>query len=146
LNNFTIGDGSWQKRLDAGRCPKCEGQIVTQLVPDVKKVCEICNLTIIDSSKSSDKIKDDTMPSEWESDMEHDFFEVRFKHETKLMPTEEDIAGKENPMEWSVAVRYVEAAIHEFTRRMREDPDTPDTVLEEDLPNLTKAWNRILRG
>ena len=146
MKNIVQGDGSWQKRLDAGRCPKCGSSIETQLAPSFKKACASCGLTIIDSTPQSSAIVDDTMPSEWESDMEHNFFEVKFKHETKLMPTEEDIAGKENPMEWSVAVRYVESAIHEFTRRMREDPDTPDTVLEEDLPNLRKAWNRILRG
>ncbi len=139
MSNIIKGDGSWQRSLDAGRCPKCGGMING-------KKCSVCGLTIIDSTPASDAIMDDTMPSEWESGMEHNFFEVKFKHETKLMPTEEDIAGKENPMEWSLAVRYVESAIHEFTRRMQEDPNTPDMVLEKDLPNLRKAWNRILRG
>ena len=60
--------------------------------------------------------------------------------------TEEDIADKEGQMEWSVAVHYVEAAIHKFIVDMRKDPATPDVVLEEDLPNLRLAWNRILRG
>jgi len=130
------GDGSWQKKLAAGRCPKCGASVETQLVPKFQKRCSSCGLVIIDSKPQSDSIMDSTMPSEWEPDM----------NETKLMPTEEDIADKEGQMEWSVAVHYVEAAIYKFIVDMRKDPATPDVVLEEDLPNLRLAWNRILRG
>ena len=130
------GDGSWQEKLGAGRCPKCGASIETQIVPKFQKRCSSCGLVIIDSKPQSDSIMDSTMPSEWEPDM----------NETKLMPTEEDIAGREGQMEWSVAVHYVETAIHEFIGRMQRDPATPDVVLEEDLPNLRVAWNRILRG
>jgi hypothetical protein len=136
LSMIIKGDGSWQKKLAAGRCPKCGASVETQLVPKFKKICSSCGLQIIDSKPQSDNITDNTMPSEWEPDM----------NETKLMPTEEDIAAKEGQMEWSVAVHYVEAAIHKFIVDMRKDPATPDVVLEEDLPNLRLAWNRILRG
>jgi len=136
LNSIIKGDGSWQVALDAGRCPKCGSSTETQLAPSFKKVCTSCKLAIIDSTPQSSAIVDDMMPSEWEPEM----------NETKLMPTEEEIAGREGQMEWSVAVHYVEAAIHEFIGRMQRDPATPDVVLEEDLPNLRVAWNRILRG
>ena len=136
MSMIVKGDGSWQEKLDSGRCPKCGASVETQLAPEFKKICRSCRLQIIDSKPQSDNITDNTMPSEWEPEM----------NETKLMPTEEDIADKEGQMEWSVAVHYVEAAIHEFIGRMQRDPSTPGVVLEEDLPNLRLAWNRILRG
>ena len=136
MSMIVKGDGSWQEKLDAGRCPKCGSSVETQLEPEFKKTCRSCGLRIIDSKPQSDNITDNTMPSEWEPEM----------NETKLMPTEEDIADKEGQMEWSVAVHYVETAIHEFIGRMQRDPATPGVVLEEDLPNLRLAWNRILRG
>ena len=136
MNKFTTGDGSWQKRLDAGRCPKCEGQIVTQLVPDVKKVCEICKLTVIDSSKSSDKIKDDTMPSEWEADM----------FETRLMPTEDQIISDQltkPAIEWSEAITVLESLVRD---RLEYMADYPRDYTDDDHVYLEAVWNRILRG
>mgnify|MGYP000041225177 FL=1 len=51
------GDGSWQRMLDQGRCPKCRS-LMTKLVNDkmmVKRECLVCNLTISEMDKDNEK-------------------------------------------------------------------------------------------
>jgi len=136
LKSIVKGDGSWQELLDAGRCPKCGGSIEHQVAPTYKKQCSLCKLAIIDTSTPSDKIKDDTMPSEWESDM----------YETRLEPTEDQIFAdamvKKNIL-WSDAVTIIDQLVLE---KMESMNDYPDTYTVEDYERLELAWNRILRG
>jgi len=136
LSMIIKGDGSWQEKLDAGRCPKCGGVIETQLVPKYKKTCGSCRLQIIDSNPPSDKITDDTMPSEWESSM----------YETRLVPTEDQIfsdsVAKKN-INWSDAVTYMDKVVREKLDYM---DDYPEHFSDEDKEFLEAAWNRILRG
>ena len=41
------GDGSMQKRLDAGRCPKCGTALAYQLAPDTGwQKCSTCGLQV----------------------------------------------------------------------------------------------------
>lgn len=136
MTSIIKGDGSWQNLLDAGRCPKCGGEIEHQLAPNYKKQCSVCKLTIIDTSTPSDKIKDDTMPSEWESDM----------YETRLEPTEDQIFAdaivKKN-ISWSDAVTIIDQLVLEKMEYMN---DYPETYTAQDYERLELAWNRILRG
>ena len=136
MNSIVQGDGSWQEMLDSDRCPKCGGSIEHQVAPKYKKQCSVCKLAIIDSSTPSDKIKDDTMPSEWESDM----------YETRLEPTEDQIFAdamlKKNIL-WSDAVTIIDQLVLEKMEYMN---DYPDTYTAEDYERLELAWNRILRG
>jgi len=131
------GDGSWQKKLGAGRCPKCGGLIETQLAPVYKQQCSVCKLTIIDSKPRSDNIVDDTMPSEWENGA---------MYETRLEPTEEQIfadAISKKQILWPDAVTLMDRVVREKLDYMEE---YPDHYSDEDKDYLEAAWNRILRG
>lgn len=130
------GDGTWQDRLDADRCPKCGGTIVHQVVPSHKRHCKVCKLTIVDSKPRSDKMDDDTMPSEWEGNM----------YETRLMPTEDQImadAVSAPAIEWKDAVSMIEGVV---TDKLDYMNDYPADYTEQDKINLEAAWKRILRG
>ena len=51
------GDGSWQRMLDQGRCPKCRS-LMTKLVNEqmmVKRECLVCNLTINEMDRDNEK-------------------------------------------------------------------------------------------
>lgn len=136
MKNIVEGDGSWQKSLDAGRCPKCGSSIETQLAPSFKKACASCGLTIIDSTPQSSAIVDDTMPSEWERDM----------YETRLMPTEDQIFADVSAkpiVEWSEAVSAIDALVREKLDYM---DDYPNDYSDADKEYLEVVWNRILRG
>jgi len=136
LSAIEKGDGSWQKALDADRCPKCGGSIEHEVVPPYKKRCSVCKLAIIDSSPTSDKIKDDTMPSEWEADM----------YETRLMPTEEQIVFDQNQasrIEMRDALCAVEAAV---TFKLDIMQQATQAYTKEDIDYLEAAWRRILQG
>ena len=131
------GDGSWQKKLAAGRCPKCGASVETQLVPKLKKICSSCGLQIIDSKPQSDNITDNTMPSEWENGA---------MYETRLEPTEEQIfadAVSKKQILWLDAVTLMDRVVREKLDYME---DYPDDYSDEDKDYLEAAWNRILRG
>ena len=128
MNNIVKGDGSWQVALDAGRCPKCGSSIETQLAPSLKRACTSCKLVIIDSKAQSDTMKEDTMPSEWESDM----------YETKLMPSEDDLCAAPEKMRWSDAVGIVEDVIEDWL----DDAD----ISKDREAGVREAWKRILQG
>jgi hypothetical protein len=46
--NLIWGDGSWQKRLDAGQCPRCNSSALTFVAsPDgAKHKCKVCDLLV----------------------------------------------------------------------------------------------------
>ena len=136
MKNIVEGDGSWQKSLDAGRCPKCGSSIETQLAPSFKKACASCGLTIIDSTPQSSAIVDDTMPSEWERDM----------YETRLEPTEDQIVAdaiSKKEILWPDAVTYMDKIVREKLDYMEE---YPMHYSDDDKEFLEAVWNRILRG
>lgn len=131
------GDGSWQEKLDAGRCPKCGASIETQLAPKFQKRCTSCGLVIIDSKPQSDNIVDDTMPSEWENTA---------MYETRLEPTEDQIladAVSKKQILWPDAVTFMDKIVREKLEQME---DYPMHYSDEDMQYLEAAWNRILRG
>lgn len=131
------GDGSWQEKLGAGRCPKCGASIETQLVPKFQKRCTSCGLVIIDSKPQSDNIVDDTMPSEWENTA---------MYETRLEPTEDQIfadAISKKQILWPDAVAFMDKIVREKLEQME---DYPMHYSDEDMQYLEAAWNRILRG
>lgn len=131
------GDGSWQEKLDAGRCPKCGSSVETQLEPEFKKTCRSCGLRIIDSKPQSDNITDDTMPSEWENTA---------MYETRLEPTEDQIladAINKKQILWPDAVTFMDKIVREKLEYME---DYPEYYSDEEKQYLEAAWNRILRG
>jgi rubredoxin len=124
------GDGSWQEKLDSGRCPKCGASI------DQKR-CTSCGLVIIDSKPQSDNIVDDTMPSEWENTA---------MYETRLEPTEDQIfadAINKKQILWPDAVTVMDKIVREKLEYME---DYPEYYSDEEKQYLEAAWNRILRG
>lgn len=48
MAEFKVGDGSWQKRLDAGQCPKCRSSL--KEVDAKTKQCTMCGLTIMEKN------------------------------------------------------------------------------------------------
>ena len=137
MSIFEKGDGSWQEKLDAGRCPKCGASIETQIVPKFQKRCTSCGLVIIDSKPQSDNIVDDTMPSEWENTA---------MYETRLEPTEDQIfadAISKKQILWPDAVAFMDKIVREKLEQME---DYPMHYSDEDMQYLEAAWNRILRG
>jgi len=120
------GDGLFAKRMARGRCPSCDAKVEGNQ-------CTVCKLRIIDSRPPSDKISDDTLPSEWEPDM----------HETWLSPTAEQIAEKEEKLSWSSAVSIIEGVVMEKLEYMT---DYGNDYTEDDRKKVEDAWNRILKG
>ncbi len=120
------GDGLFAKRMARGRCPSCDAKVEGNQ-------CTVCKLRIIDSRPPSDKISDDTLPSEWEPDM----------HETWLSPTAEQIAEKEEKLSWSSAVSAIEGVVMEKLEYMT---DYGNDYTEDDRKKVEDAWNRILKG
>jgi len=120
------GDGLFAKRMARGRCPSCDAKVEGNQ-------CTVCKLRIIDSRPLSDKISDDTLPSEWEPDM----------HETWLSPTAEQIADKEEKLSWSSAVSAIEGVVMEKLEYMT---DYGNDYTEDDRKKVEDAWNRILKG
>lgn len=115
------GDGTWQKRLDAGQCPKCRNKLElhtvlcgvregTQLLK-----CSLCKLEIIHRDP-----KEVTML------------------ETKLMPSEEDLCAAPEKMHWSDAVGIVEDVIEDWL----DDAD----ISKDREAGVREAWKRILQG
>ena len=84
------GDGTWQKRLDAGQCPKCRHKLEFQEGTQSLK-CPLCKLEIIQRDP-----KEVTML------------------ETKLMPSEEDLCAAPEKMYWSDAVSIIEDVIEDW--------------------------------
>ena len=120
------GDGLFAKRMARGRCPSCDAKVEGNQ-------CTVCKLRIIDSRPPSDKISDDTLPSEWEPDM----------HETWLSPTAEQIAEKEEKLSWSSAVSAIEGVVMVKLEYMT---DYGNDYTEDDRKKVEDAWNRILKG
>ena len=122
------GDGSWERLMDYGRCPRCKGAVNQIAKPHAKRECLSCGLTIIDNSAQSYKIKDNKPRQE--SDM----------HETKLHANEDQIAQDANKlMPWADAVSTIESVINDYLY----DPEPVHHTLESEV---LEAWNRILRG
>ena len=119
------GDGSWQKRLDAGQCPKCRHKLEffttkkSKKMHDIKLnllVCPLCKLEII----------------------QRDPKEIPML-ETKLMPSEEDLCATPEKMYWSDAVSIIEDVIEDWLN----DPEPVDKDTEAEV---REAWKRILQG
>lgn len=113
------GDGTFERRLSAGRCPRCDTALVDE---GERKLCGTCHMTIVDNKGSSDTI----LYSRGESG-------DGLMHETKLKPSEQDIADDDknsNKMLWSDAVQIVEEAVIKGTNSK--------LVME--------AWRRVLQG
>lgn len=120
------GDGTFERRLSAGRCPRCDTVLTDE--GDVKfaavkrKICGTCHMTIVDNKGSSDTI----LYSRGESGDD-------LMYETKLKPSEQDIADDDKnskKMLWSDAVQIVEEAVIRSTNSK--------LVME--------AWRRVLQG
>lgn len=113
------GDGTFERRLSAGRCPRCDTALTDE---GERKICVVCHMTIVDNKGSSDTI----LYSRGESGDD-------LMYETKLEPSERDIADDDknsNKMLWSDAVQIVEEAVIKDTKSI--------LVLD--------AWKRILQG
>jgi len=43
------GDGSWQKKISMGLCPRCDSQMkhITDGIDDDYMDCNVCNLTML---------------------------------------------------------------------------------------------------
>ena len=121
INQDIIDD--MQMPLDAGRCPKCSGNLSLNKM-DGSIACPVCGLEIVDSWMISDRITD----SNEESDME-----------THLMPDEVTIASKEPRMKWQEAVTTIDKVIEEWLT------DGGDVGGEVEA-NVRAAWHRILQG
>ena len=121
MNQDTIDD--MQMPLDAGRCPKCSGNLSLNKM-DGSIACPVCGLEIVDSWMISDRITD----SNEESDME-----------THLMPDEVTIASKEPRMKWQEAVTTIDKVIEDWLT------DGGDVGGEVEA-NIRAAWHRILQG
>lgn len=87
LQNINVGDGSMQKWLDAGCCPRCGATLSTRIAEGMFR-CNICKLQVIDK----------------ELEM----------HETFLMPDEKEISEVPPRMEWSEAVRTIEDVVEQW--------------------------------
>ena len=121
------GDGSWQKLLEYGRCPRCKGALNQLAKPFAKRECMTCGMTIIDNNAESYKIKD--KPNQ-ESEM----------HETRLNANEKQIAhDTKTLMPWPDAVSIIENVINEYLY-------DPEPVHHTHESEVLEAWNRILRG
>lgn len=121
INQDIIDD--MQMPLDAGRCPKCSGNLSLNKM-DGSIACPVCGLEIVDSWMISDRITD----SNEESDME-----------THLMPDEVTIASKEPRMKWQEAVTTIDKVIEDWLT------DGGDVGGEVET-NVRAAWHRILQG
>ena len=121
MNQDIIDD--MQMPLDAGRCPKCSGNLSLNKM-DGRIACPVCKLEIVDSWMISDRITD----SNEESDME-----------THLMPDEVTIASKEPRMKWQEAVTTIDKVIEDWLT------DGGDVGGEVEA-NVRAAWHRILQG
>jgi len=121
MNQDIIDD--MQMPLDAGRCPKCSGNLSLNKM-DGSIACPVCKLEIVDSWMISDRITD----SNEESDME-----------THLMPDEATIASKEPRMKWQEAVTTIDKVIEDWLT------DGGDVGGEVEA-NVRAAWHRILQG
>jgi uncharacterized Zn finger protein (UPF0148 family) len=121
MNQDIIDD--MQMPLDAGRCPKCSGNLSLNKM-DGSIACPVCGLEIVDSWMISDRITD----SNEESDME-----------THLMPDEVTIASKEPRMKWQEAVTTIDKVIEDWLT------DGGDVGGEVEA-NVRAAWHRILQG
>lgn len=117
------GDGSWQMRLDAGRCPKCSSHLTLSKVDGII-FCDVCGLQVVDSSIVFDTISNRDKESEME---------------THLMPDEASIADREPKMQWSEAVSTIDKVVEDW---LTEGGDVGGEV--ED--NIRAAWQRILQG
>ena len=51
--NTNVGDGSMQKRLDAGRCPRCDSVLNLHMADGMVR-CGICKLQIVDGIYPAD--------------------------------------------------------------------------------------------
>ena len=122
------GDGSWEKLMDYGRCPRCKGTLNQLAKPFARRECMSCGMTIIDNSAESYKIKDDKPKQE--PDM----------HETRLQADEKQIAyDTKGLMPWPDAVSVIENVINEYLY-------DPEPVHHTHESEVLEAWNRILRG
>ncbi len=111
------GDGTWQKRLDAGQCPKCRHKLEFFTTKKLSLlVCPLCKLEII--SRDPKEIP---------------------MLETKLMPSEEDLCATPEKMYWSDAVSIIEGVIEDWLN----DPEPVDKDTEAEV---REAWKRILQG
>ena len=125
MKHFTDGDGSWQMRLDAGRCPKCCSNLTLSKV-DGTIFCDVCGLEVVDSSIVFDTISNKDKESEME---------------THLMPDEQTIADKEPRMQWREAVSVIDSIVMTEAENIQDqdgDPVFAQTVRD--------AWQRILQG
>ena len=84
---YIEGDGSFQKRIDEGRCPACTGALRDN------GSCSVCSLTITDMS--------DNISDRQEIDM----------IETQIEPSIEDIAAEPERMSWQDAVTIIEELV-----------------------------------
>jgi len=105
-----VGDGTWQKRLDAGQCPKCRNKLEFQQGTQSLK-CSLCKLEIIQRDP-----KEVTML------------------ETKLMPSEEDFCATPEKMYWSDAVSIIEDVIEGWLN----DPEPVDKDTEAEVREAWK--------
>lgn len=125
MKQYTNGDGSWQMRLDAGRCPKCSSNLTLSKV-DGTIFCDVCGLQVVDSSIVFDTISNRDKESEME---------------THLMPDEASIADKEPRMQWREAVSVIDSIVMTEAENIQDhdgDPVFAQTVRD--------AWQRILQG
>ena len=120
--NTDVGDGSMQKRLDAGRCPRCDSVLNIHMADGMLR-CGICKLQVVDGVSLAGTVKDK------ETDM----------YETHLMPDVKDICDSDQKMEWSEAVNIVEQVIEQWLM----DPEPVDEAKETEVRS---AWQRILAG
>lgn len=113
------GDGTFERRLGAGRCPRCDTALTDE---GERKTCGICHMTIVDNKELSDTI----LYSRGESG-------DGLMYETKLEPSERDIADDDKnskKMLWSDAVQIIEEAVIK---------DTKSKLVMD-------AWRRVLQG
>ena len=111
-----VGDGTWQKRLDAGQCPKCRHKLEFFTTKKLSLlVCPLCKLEII----------------------QRDPKEIPML-ETKLMPSEEDLCAVPEKMSWQDAVSCIEEFMLKRTALWSKDDDEEGRV--------RAAWKRILQG
>ena len=124
------GDGSWQKRLDAGQCPKCRHKLESYTVLSGVRQgtqllkCPLCKLEIIQKDP-----KEITML------------------ETKLMPSEEDICSVPERMKWSDAVHVLESLVGSWLDEHENDPKQWFGMDKNEAEaEVREAWKRILQG
>ena len=116
-----VGDGTWQKRLDAGQCPKCRHKLEPHtVIAGVREgtqflKCRLCKLEIIQRDPKEALLM-----------------------ETKLMPSEEDLCSVPEKMYWSAAVTVIEDVIEDYL----DDAD----ISNEAEAKVREAWKRILQG